>query len=346
VIGVRYVFGRDCNSSGRNVVRDLRRLCDSEEVAHSVRLRNTVLLVRLVVYSVVHVAGNRWVAQAVQLAVWLGLSNVWTIVGCRGVHGSLVAWRARGLTGVCSFRLSTRDSMRRVVARRSTAGVGVQAALTLLNLGLDATTVWGLADLRQDRSHVLNEEQTQLGGSELESGLNNVVAVGVAHESLELLKIKKFLDHGSLGAHLSAADALLNDIGAELLHGELGDLALEAETHRGGEVGIVEVKDVLHHVVTERILDQVEAVCGDLANKVDLLEAGSVVNAALENTASVAVSSDCDAMLAYSIEDELSLRRLEVVETLLNDMVAVEVLDEVDNLTRESLDDCLSLGRS
>ena len=47
--------------------------------------------------------------------------------------------------------------------------------------------------------------------------------------------------------------------------------------------------------------------CGDLADKVDLLEARGVINAALKDAAAVAVGTDGDAVLAYCIEDELCL---------------------------------------
>lgn len=118
---------------------------------------------------------------------------------------------------------------------------------------------------------------------------------------------------------------------------------MEASAHGRGEVGVIEVEDVLHDVVAEWVLHKVEAVRSDLTHKLDLLKAGRVIDAALENTATMAVRTNRDAVLANRIKDELCLQRLEVVQALLNNMVAVEVLDEVDDLARQSLDDHLGL---
>ena len=68
-----------------------------------------------------------------------------------------------------------------------------------------------------------------------------------------------------------------------------------------------------------------KTVCSDLADKVHLLEARSVVDAALKDTATMTVGTDSNAMLTYSIEDELSFRRLKVIKALLNDVVTVEI---------------------
>ena len=119
----------------------------------------------------------------------------------------------------------------------------------------------------------------------------------------------------------------------ELLLGQFANLALEALTHGCCEGSIVEIQDVLNHVVAERILYKMETMGRNLANEVDLLEANSMVNAALKNTATMAMGANGDAVLAYSIKDELSLHRLEVVQTLLDDVVAVQILDEINNLS-------------
>jgi hypothetical protein len=89
----------------------------------------------------------------------------------------------------------------------------------------------------------------------------------------------------------------------------------------------------LHNVIAKGVLDQIEAVGRNLANELDLLVAGGVVDAALENTTAVAVCADGDAVVTNSIEDELSILGLEVVEALLNDVIAIKVLNESDNLS-------------
>lgn len=118
---------------------------------------------------------------------------------------------------------------------------------------------------------------------------------------------------------------------------------MEADTQRRREARIVEVENVLDDVVAERVLHQVEAISSDLANKLHLLEAGGMVDAALENAAAMTVRADGDAVLADSIKDELGVLGLEVVQALLDDVVAVQVLDKIDNLTAQGIDDHLDL---
>jgi ribosomal protein S20 len=121
---------------------------------------------------------------------------------------------------------------------------------------------------------------------------------------------------------------------------------MEVFAHGRGEGSIIQVQDVLHDVVAKGILHKVVAVRRDFADEVDLLETRRMINAALKNAAAMAVRTYGDAMLAYSVEDELGLRRLEVVQALLDDVVAVQVLNEVDDLTGQGLNDHLGLEAS
>jgi len=68
-----------------------------------------------------------------------------------------------------------------------------------------------------------------------------------------------------------------------------------------------------------------------------------MVNASLEDTAAMAMGADLNATLADSIEDELGVLRLEVVEALLDDMVAIEVLNEPNDLAVKGADDGVNL---
>ena len=58
------------------------------------------------------------------------------------------------------------------------------------------------------------------------------------------------------------------------------------------------------------------------------------------------MSSDGDNMSTDCVDDELYIKRFEVIEALLNDVVAVQVLNQRDDLAVESLDDQLDLVRS
>ena len=57
------------------------------------------------------------------------------------------------------------------------------------------------------------------------------------------------------------------------------------------------------------------------------------------------VSSDINTVSSNSIEDELGIGGGELVETLLDDVVAVEVLNKLNNSVSESIDDGLNLTR-
>jgi len=82
---------------------------------------------------------------------------------------------------------------------------------------------------------------------------------------------------------------------------------------------------------------------GNLTHKLNLLESRSVVNAALQNTATVTVRAYSDTIFTHCVEDELSILGLKVVEALLNDVVAVEILDKLDNLVLQGIDNHLDL---
>jgi hypothetical protein len=253
-------------------------------------------------------------------AVGLRRGDVGAVVGSGRVHRRLVAGRPVGLVDGCRRTLvaETRARLaglggagvRRHLARGSTTRVGCKTALTLLDLALDAAAIRCLTDSRQDGAHDLNEMDAKSRRGKLERSLNDVVAIGITHKVFKLFNIEKLLDQELLGGHFGTADALLDDVGAELLLGKLDDLALETLAHGRGESRVVQIENVLDNVVAKGVLDQVEAMCGDLAYEVDLLEARRMVNAALENATAVTMGADDDAVLTYSIKDELGLDRL------------------------------------
>lgn len=69
-----------------------------------------------------------------------------------------------------------------------------------------------------------------------------------------------------------------------------------------------------------------------------------MVDAALENTAAVTVGADCDAITTNRIKDELGVFSLEMVQTFLNNVVAIQVLDKLDDLIGKGLDDDANLS--
>jgi hypothetical protein len=68
-----------------------------------------------------------------------------------------------------------------------------------------------------------------------------------------------------------------------------------------------------------------------------------MVNAALQDAAAVTVSANFNAIVPDRIEYELGVNRSELVQALLNDMIAVEILDEVHDAEPKRLDDEMNL---
>lgn len=219
----------------------------------------------------------------------------------------------------------------------------VETALALLNFALNTATIGSLTNARQDRTHCFDQMDTHLGWSELESSLDHVVAIRVAHELLELIWIHQLFYHHRLGRWIGAAHALFDYIRTELLLGELSYLALESVAKGIGEAWFVKIQDVLNDVISKRVLHKIEAVVRDLADQLNFLEPGSVVNAALEDAATVTMSAHSNAVLTNGIKDELGILGLEVVQALLDDMITVQILNEIDDLATESVHDGLDL---
>ncbi len=127
--------------------------------------------------------------------------------------------------------------------------------------------------------------------------------------------------------------------------GEGDHAARELADKRLCEALLVEVDDVLDHIVAERVLHKGDGMGSDTLNEPDLLSAIGVVDAALEDAAAVAMSAHLDAVLADSVKDEGRVSSVELVQALLDDVVAVEVLDKLDDLVAEGLDDEVDLNR-
>jgi len=86
-------------------------------------------------------------------------------------------------------------------------------------------------------------------------------------------------------------------------------------------------------------LNEGERILGDLADKLCLLGRRGVVYAALKNTATVSVGANSDAVRTYGVEDELRVIGTEVVEALLDDVIAVQILNQPHDLVLQSTDD-------
>lgn len=79
----------------------------------------------------------------------------------------------------------------------------------------------------------------------VERGLDDVVGERVAQELLEAVAVEELGDEGLACLGLSDADALLDDVGRELLDRERADVAEELARDGIAEAVVVEVEDVL-----------------------------------------------------------------------------------------------------
>ena len=162
-----------------------------------------------------------------------------------------------------------------------------------------------MADGRQHRANVLDEKTLGLVVGEINGGLNDVVGEGVADEPVKLRRHDDLLHDHTHSLLARATDALLDDVRAEFLLGEIGNAAEELMAQRLGEARLGEVEDILHHIVAERILNHRLGVADDVVDECTLLQTLRMVNATLEHAAAMTMRTDSDAVDANSTEDEL-----------------------------------------
>lgn len=240
------------------------------------------------------------------------------------------------------------DSQWKLTIRRTTTdwrilprgGAGIQA----LNLSLDSASIWSSADGRKDWTDSIDEALLHGAGGVVDGSLDDVVGVGVAKETLEFGGGgEHFVDEHVAAFLLSAAKALLDDVRGEFLARELADFALEHVNQWLGEDWLIEVEDILHHIVAEWVLNQHKCGVGDLTDQPGLLIARGVVDTTLKNAAAMTVCADVDAVTSNRIEDELRVEGGKLVQAFLDNVVTIQILDQLHNLITQSLDNDLHL---
>ena len=63
--------------------------------------------------------------------------------------------------------------------------------------------------------------------------------------------------------------------------------------------------DILDNVISKRILYEGKSICSNLRNQPRSLFARGMINAALENTATMSMGSNCHTVISNSVVDEL-----------------------------------------
>lgn len=68
-----------------------------------------------------------------------------------------------------------------------------------------------------------------------------------------------------------------------------------------------------------------------------------MIDAALNNTAAVTVSTDAHAVGTNGLIDEIGCLSLQMIETLLDNMVAIQILHQLNHMVLQGTDDSLNL---
>lgn len=126
-----------------------------------------------------------------------------------------------------------------------------------------------------------DEASSHLRIGVLECSLHNIVGKRVAQYLQHFARIEKLLDQHVLGLLRGTAEAFLNDIGTEFLSRKQPNSSLKHMNERFCKYRLVQIQDVLHHIIAEWILDESDCMVGDLTNQPGLLVASGMVNAAL-----------------------------------------------------------------
>ena len=74
---------------------------------------------------------------------------------------------------------------------------------------------------------------------------------------------------------------------------------------RVSEVWFLKIHNVLQHVVTKGVLDEMKSVVRDVLYELGFLLSRSMIDAALEDATAMTMSPNYDTICADSIEDEL-----------------------------------------
>ena len=257
-------------------------------------------------------------------------------------HHGAVSRHATGVASRAKGNLALSIVGRSGLARGGHVATGVIGR----HLGVDASSVWCVSNCREDGANGLDKTMFMMGGGILQGRLDDVVGIGVPNEPLNLLRSKHLADNHVLGRGLRAAKALLNDVGAELVAGELADAALEHSHNRLSEGRLIKINDVLDNIIAKGVLDKDAGLLRDALDEPELLVTRCMVNAALENAAAMTMGTHIDTVATDSIKDKLRVDRGEFVEALLDDVISVEVLNQFNHASAKSLGDEVDLLRS
>lgn len=211
------------------------------------------------------------------------------------------------------------------------------------HLASNAATMGSLTDGRENRADRIDHTTTGFRVGEVHRSLDHVIGKRVPEHLLQLVRSQHLINH--LAAHLviRSSQTLLNHVGAELLLGQSGNVTAETLAQGLREMRFSKIENVLNNVVTEWVLDKVKGISSDLRNEASTLFTRGVVDAPLEDTASMAMGSNDNAVSTNGVVNELSVLGRKTIKAFLDDMVAIQILHEVHNAVPKSTDHSLRL---
>jgi len=104
------------------------------------------------------------------------------------------------------------------------------------------------------------------------------------------------------------------------LNRKTADVSDKSPDQRFREPSVVQIENVLNHIISERILNKVQRVEDDLSDELKSLRRGCVIDGSLQDTTSVSVGCDFDQVGCDGIVDELVVFRYKLVQALLDDL--------------------------
>jgi len=204
-------------------------------------------------------------------------------------------------------RLWHRSSGSRLELTKSRGSCSSLTVVVFRDLALDASAVRSGADRWKNVANAIDKGRLHILTGKVHSCLHDVICKPITQQLLEGVWSHDLADDVALGIWSCAADALLDYVRAELLAGQQDNVRQESSRQRLGEARLSKIEDVLHHIVAKGILDKLVGIGDDMVYHLALLQPVRMVNASLQDAATMTVSADYDAVVADSLEDEAGI---------------------------------------
>mmetsp|Transcript_17641 Transcript_17641/g.36535 ORF Transcript_17641/g.36535 Transcript_17641/m.36535 type:complete len:441 (-) Transcript_17641:1913-3235(-) len=212
--------------------------------------------------------------------------------------------------------------------------VGESAA----NLGNDTTSTGGIADTtvalsigstslssHQMRTHGFHESNRLGVGRHREGPLDNVVAKWIHHELANAFRVTHFFHVHFLDSFGASLQAFLHYIRTELLNRQQVHLANDTFADRVDIFIGADIQDILDNIVSVSILHKFECLFHNTVHQVRACFTGRGIQATLNDTATVTMTSHITDTVRHGIKDKLGILGTQLEDDALNDMVSMTI---------------------